>query len=121
MDLSPGPGSDLLLRILFAHLPDQGPDWSAGYSAGRGVPDCCGVVLRLLAVLGRALALLGFVERPYVDGGDLDRSGGIGSGVPELTASSESFAVLCLFSVLRCRSGRFFRLSVGRYVAGSRI
>src|ERR1700730_8739766 len=104
MDFSASPWADLLLRILFTPVSDQGADGSPRNSSCRGLfaSSCCDTSWP--EVLVRADAAVARFEQPSSDADLLDGSNRIASGGVERVAAGRASSLVRLFSFL-CQRG----------------
>ena len=121
LDLFAGAGAHLLLRIFLAHLPDSRADRPGRNPSCRRLSGSGRTTLRAGALLVCAHAAVVVERQSHADGHLLDRHTGFSTADLERVAAGNAVRLLRLLSFVRGRGPGFFRLSVGRHVAGSRI
>src|SRR5260370_15962085 len=122
MVVSSWPRRDLLLRILFAVVSDQGTHRPSRNPARARLSRCCrGAAAGLAAMVVRADGLVVVFQRSCPDGSLLVAPGRFRGDNSQSLAAGLPGGMFCLLSFLRGRCSVVLRLSIGRHAARSRI
>src|SRR5689334_2495333 len=102
----------LLLRVLFAVVPDSWIDWPPRNSSRCRVPSgCCAIWSRACSLLVRAFIALDIEQLGHVDGAVLDRHDRRFVARSEFFAARHAGDLLRLLSLIHINSAGFLGIS----------